>query len=293
MKTFSLFLILSILFFSCQENTKSLDDDTKNIPGEVHQELYGAWVGQLWWGTEGAYEGMMDGDVIDKVNLTIKRITKDSVFAQATAAGKIKPLLGKMTDSSGTISFILKELGTDKSDGIYQFKLKKDTLIGTWKPFKESEGVFEKEYKLLKKQPIYDAKLMIPTEETGYVDWRTFIKKQIKDTSNNGENSYEQYIYRISSRQIFLLNASTTVLNENDLKNLRKIDLEIIRNTIFARHGYAFKNIKFRQFFDPIDWYVPLKENIDGELSPLEKTNISLLTRMEKYATDSYEIFGR
>lgn len=78
-----------------------------------------------------------------------------------------------------------------------------------------------------------------------------------------------------------------------DLKNLRKLDLQIIRNTVFARHGYSFKKETYRQFFENTDWYVPVSNNVDADLTPLEKDNVALLARLEKYAEDHYDTFGR
>jgi hypothetical protein len=77
------------------------------------------------------------------------------------------------------------------------------------------------------------------------------------------------------------------------LSRIQKLELEIIRNTIFARHGYTFKKKSFRQFFDPIDWYIPVTDNVSNKLTLLEKKNILLLNRFQKYAEDNYDSFGR
>lgn len=82
-------------------------------------------------------------------------------------------------------------------------------------------------------------------------------------------------------------------MTETDLKNLKKLELEIIRNTIFARHGYTFKKKAVRQFFDPVDWYVPMYDDVQDKLTTLELKNIALLNRLEKYAEDNYDTFGR
>lgn len=54
--------------------------------------------------------------------------------------------------------------------------------------------------------------------------------------------TYTQQVYRSASDDVYKINSSTQKLTEKQLKNLRKLDLEILRNTIFARHGYSFKN---------------------------------------------------
>ena len=77
------------------------------------------------------------------------------------------------------------------------------------------------------------------------------------------------------------------------LKNLRKLDLQIIKNSIFARHGYSFKKETYRNFFEQTDWYIPVSDNVDNNLTPTEKENVILLNRFIKYAEDKYDYFGR
>jgi hypothetical protein len=72
-----------------------------------------------------------------------------------------------------------------------------------------------------------------------------------------------------------------------------KGDLEIIRNAIYARHGYSFKNRKMRYVFDQIDWYNPVHVDIRSDLTDLEKKNIDLLKRYEGHAVTYYDSFGR
>ena len=49
-------------------------------------------------------------------------------------------------------------------------------------------------------------------------------------------------------------------------------DLEVMRNSIYARHGYSFRNRRMRFLFDQlVDWYMPVSVNITGELTDLEK----------------------
>jgi hypothetical protein len=133
---------------------------------------------------------------------------------------------------------------------------------------------------------------MLP-QEREYVDWYSTKIDSTKEVIDGEEETYYDETYRSASDIITKLNASTTLLNESDLKNLKKLELEIIRNTIFARHGYTFKKKSFRQFFDPIDWYIPVTDNVSNKLTLLEKKNILLLNRFQKYAEDNYDSFGR
>ena len=69
--------------------------------------------------------------------------------------------------------------------------------------------------------------------------------------------------------------------------------MEILRNTIFARHGLTFKTKTVRQFFDQVEWYIPISSDVSSQLTKIEKENIAILKRFEKYAEDNYDTFGR
>lgn len=285
-----------------KKSSGQVDSAATIVENEIHPELYGNWVGDFTVDEkvsdailEKQGEFPAEYDYSPKINLTIKRITPETVIAQNVVKGNLRPLVGKMEENGNVISFILDEPGDKKSDGRFEFKWNNDTLIGTWTAFDQSVNVKKRNFKLIKKQFVYNANLMLPNDEESepLVDW--YASKQETQTVADGDSTYTfiSDLYRAASPVVFTLNASKTKLIEADVKNLKKLDLEIIRNTIFARHGYAFTKINVRQFFDPVDWYVPVSDDVTKELTPLERDNIALLTRFEKYATDNYDHFGR
>ncbi len=87
--------------------------------------------------------------------------------------------------------------------------------------------------------------------------------------------------------------ASQRLLKAKDVENLYKQDLEFMRNEIFARHGYCFKKKHLRQEFEMQDWYVPNTVDIKGFLTDIEKKNIELIKRYEKYAEEYGDEYGR
>lgn len=87
--------------------------------------------------------------------------------------------------------------------------------------------------------------------------------------------------------------ASTRLLKPADVEDLMKEDLEYMRNEIFARHGYCFNKKDMRQQFETLDWYVPNTVDIKGYLTDIEKKNIALIKRYEKYAQDYGDEYGR
>lgn len=87
--------------------------------------------------------------------------------------------------------------------------------------------------------------------------------------------------------------SSSRLLKPEDVENMMKEDLEFMRNEIFARHGFCFKKKHLRQQFENEDWYVPNTVDIKGFLTEIEKKNIALIKRYEKYAEEYGDEYGR
>ncbi|WP_430827551.1 YARHG domain-containing protein [Chryseobacterium indologenes] len=269
--------------------------DSVVIP-EVHKEYYGIYTGDF-----AGMEKMIDdsdgtefeASTYKKISLKINRITKDSVYGQSIVNGNQRPFRGVFNEASK--SFVLDEPGNDKTDGRFEVKLSGDSLTGKWNAFnKTSVKSPVKTLKLTKKEFVYNPNFMLD-KDSNLVDWsnpKDFVEKYTDDETGKTE-SYTTSKNRVASEAIFKLNASKQKLTEKDLKNLRKLDLEIIKNSVFARHGYSFKKETYRNFFEQTDWYIPVSNNVDNELSPLEKENVALLNRFTQYAEDKYDSFGR
>lgn len=75
---------------------------------------------------------------------------------------------------------------------------------------------------------------------------------------------------------------SERYLTSNDLIGLTQWDLKIMRNEIYARHGYIFQKDDMRQYFTSQSWYQPLYNNVDAQLSAIEKSNIYLIKDFEQ-----------
>ncbi|MCB0476890.1 MAG: YARHG domain-containing protein [Crocinitomicaceae bacterium] len=59
-------------------------------------------------------------------------------------------------------------------------------------------------------------------------------------------------------------------------------DLDVMRNEIFAEYGYIFKSEKWQKYFKQFDWYQPKHENVDDQLSEMDKANIKVIVEMQK-----------
>ncbi|MEP6804671.1 MAG: YARHG domain-containing protein [Flavobacterium sp.] len=290
-------LLLSILLFSCNsKEKKTIKASAESQPKEIRTDLYGSYVGDFTVLERDTSRPAKENE-INKINIVIKKITESKVTGQSVVAGNSRPLTGTMNAEGNTIHFILKEPGDDKNDGVFDFEIKNDTLLtGTWTANNSKKEVTKRTFELTKKEFKYNPNVMLP-EEGMYIDYENPKEEQITESAEDPEvqetETYMETVYRAASESIVTLNSSTKKLKESDIKNLKKIDLEILRNTIFARHGLTFKTKTVRQFFDNIEWYIPVSDNVTSELTTVEKENIVLLKRFEKYAEDNYDSFGR
>lgn len=87
--------------------------------------------------------------------------------------------------------------------------------------------------------------------------------------------------------------SSTKKLTEKDVENIRPADLRIMRNEIYARHGYSFQMDDMRKHFDKEDWYMAVSQDVSDNLTSTEKKNAELIKRYEKYSEEYYDDFGR
>ena len=75
--------------------------------------------------------------------------------------------------------------------------------------------------------------------------------------------------------------AKERLLTEDDFLGCSKHDLKVIRNWIFATHGYIFKTQEMKEFFEGEAWYKPLHEDVSSMLSETEKRNVAFIKQHE------------
>lgn len=72
------------------------------------------------------------------------------------------------------------------------------------------------------------------------------------------------------------------------LQNYNKETLRIMRNWIFARHGYKFKSKDLQDYFGQFSWYEPKYSDVTKYLNSTEKENIETLKEAEKFAKENH-----
>jgi hypothetical protein len=76
--------------------------------------------------------------------------------------------------------------------------------------------------------------------------------------------------------------ASMRSLSQKDLKPLKKTDLKEMRNEIFARYHFIFKQDGYwDKYFSQFNWYHEFNENVDSYLTYVEKENAKYILGFE------------
>lgn len=92
--------------------------------------------------------------------------------------------------------------------------------------------------------------------------------------TSNSQNDGDGYDNVLSERK----------LKEYDLDGKTKKELEIMRNSIFARHGYRFKRKDLLNYFSQFSWYYPSTSDMSvtsSSMSEIEKYNVNFIKEHE------------
>lgn len=76
--------------------------------------------------------------------------------------------------------------------------------------------------------------------------------------------------------------SSTRELVHQDVVGMSKSDLRILRNWIYAKHGYIFKSSDLRKYFSNKSWYSPKYADVSSRLSKIERRNVQFIKCYEE-----------
>jgi hypothetical protein len=286
MKTPFYFLLLTTTVLSCRSGSDALVNGEETQPGNKKK---GIAIPANKYGVEGFYTGSFTAteydetkEVIDnKITLCVDSLSRELLYGHTVVAGINRPFKGSYKKDGRKWQVTAAEPGDNATDGIFDFIIDtKDRMCrGTWQARSKSLSVTERTYKLEKRSYKYDASLELPEELVGEIIYDSF----------NEDNDAESI-----TEDVLKCNASRKLLTAHDVENLYKGDLEIIRNAVYARHGYSFNNLRMRTLFDNyVKWYMPVATNVTAYLTETEKKNVELIKRYEAHAGKYYDAFGR
>lgn len=110
-------------------------------------------------------------------------------------------------------------------------------------------------------------------------------QQEESDKSLAGKNestSEDKSNYTSSEYNGIYPQASKRYLTNSDVSGLSQWDLKIMRNEIFARHGYIFQTDEMKNYFSEKSWYAPKYSDVNNMLTKIEKENIALIKKFER-----------
>ena len=258
----------------------TIEKPTKKLSENMAADLtYGLYVGEF---RAFEYKSTKKPSYSNRITISIDSIVQKTVYGHSIVAGNARPFQGSYQQTDALFYMQVVEPGDNRYDGTFQFTIdtKKSELVGTWSSNDQKLAVTKRTYHLKAANFQYNPAAVL-TED--------FLMTGLYDTYDQNTDKEESL-----SQDALEYNPSLQLLTKADVENMYQADLEVLRNSIYARHGYSFKNRRMRYLFDNyVDWYIPLKTNILADLTDLEKKNIDLLKRYEKHAEKYYDYFGR
>lgn len=311
MKKIVLLSLVIASLFSCQRNIKNEYDKViaENIDFEIPKinankvvnekaDLLGYWVGEFMVDTkftDSTYK--YDDDYTKKITFSIDKIEGTKIIGHSVVGGNIEKFEGQLQTFTDDFEIHVKEATSKNSNGKFVLNIAKNDSIlkGDWIPFVKSNKILQRKLSLTKKFFVYNPKNEL-TFRFSNQDKFNVIKDTFKDVDSLGNEAietYDEYEYFTTTDTVFKLNPSLQIFKKELVENLSKGDIFVLRNLIFARHGFSFRDKKLREYFDNIDWYMPVFSDVTKELTDIEKKNIDLLLRYEENAKEYYDVFGR
>lgn len=94
------------------------------------------------------------------------------------------------------------------------------------------------------------------------------------------ENGFREVKVGVPSKGRKYPQASIRVLSKKELMKMSLADLDIMRNEIFADHGYIFKTQKWSNYFKNKSWYKPRYQNVNSKLTLIERINVERIVKV-------------
>ena len=129
----------------------------------------------------------------------------------------------------------------------------------------------------------------------------TLFSQHIIDINSDWHEKHVKYaealeIYKKSCfefNDLFSNSLLMILLGEKDLLNDRELNifslaqldnqyLRLLRNMIFAKYGYRFNSSDLNIYFSRFEWYKPTSDNVENQLTEIDKSNIQRIQAFEK-----------
>lgn len=99
--------------------------------------------------------------------------------------------------------------------------------------------------------------------------------------SDKGSTEEIYYTNEDIEKDAFLFPSDSVLITEGELEKLDDKTVELIKNEIYARHGYIFTNRALKKYFESFNWYEPSEEYSPNLLNPTEKANLKTIKKFQ------------
>ena len=273
-------LTLSLALFSCggKTSTEDHDDQNTNADTAVTENME----------AEGAEEDVMDPRSYGGEKSEAQKFIEDRSPA---AESGLEPMLGSYVGDFGPnmININLYRMESGQAEGY-------SICAGNFRKITGNYAALDGgKYKFDMEEPgddQYDGRFeftLNPATQEVTGKWTPF-----KDKGNSPKKyTLAKREFKYDPTKGKYPEASQRELNEEELSNLSEEELSEMRNEIYARHGYSFKNKDWRYHFEELSWYMPMGIDIRHKLTDVEVENIEKIYRYESYFEEYYDSYGR
>lgn len=280
-------------------------DITKNLMVISKADLLGYWVGEF--NSDLTDEELEEVEKLDstqsynirkKITFSIDKIKGDFIEGHSVVSGNIASFKGKITEDEGKFYITVEEINNKSTDGLFNLVVAvgDKNLTGKWRANNSiNVPIYSRKLSLKKQFFVYNPENKLEEQFVDYENTKT-VESEYESEDSLGNPIMEKYRndeFYTTTEAVDTLNPSKEIIKKELVENLSKADIYILRNLIFARHGFTFRDRKLREYFDNHSWYMPVFSDVKNELTTIEKKNIDLLLRYEQNAKEYYDTFGR
>jgi hypothetical protein len=298
-----LFTLISVKFSFCQKNFEgtwtdgdqlfySLPAEGKMIQfegGNLHEggsNFYGQILSETKMKVLGGMPNENEFPGYGETNWTLeyKDINNFDILILRDTANTFKGFLLKIPNSENLESVVIKNKINFQLAGKYAVAGSKDSII--FFPNKKSINWFGKNENF-EFETSYDFPVdVITIEKKHYYYERKFSTLCLYEAKKNDDEDFEKgkLLYKL------ILTKNSQPCSENipgeygfasvipltvDIVSFYSLEeLKILRNEIFARHGYIFTNSELKKYFESNNWYKPISTDVYERLSDIERLNL-------------------
>lgn len=105
---------------------------------------------------------------------------------------------------------------------------------------------------------------------------------EINDTLSDKDIGEDvDYTDEEEAKGTFLFPSYSVLITDEELEKLDDKKIELIKNEIYARHGYIFTNQALKKYFESFSWYKPNDDYSPKLLNQTEKANLKIIKKFQ------------